>query len=29
MKTIKQNGVSLAGVPAKIVASRKDSKKVD
>ena len=28
-KSFEQNGVSLAGVPAKIVASRKDSKKVD
>ena len=28
-KSFEQNGVSLAGVPAKIVASRKDSKKAD
>ena len=28
-KSFEQNGVSLAGVPAKIVVSRKDSKKVD
>ena len=28
-KSFEQNGVSLAGVPTKIVASRKDSKKAD